>query len=115
MDQSTTPDLSQAPLGVFPPGFANALLKEVRGQLPTEKMRERLKQVELWKQMQAAGSVSINGIGQKIGTVSARTFFRWHREFPGCWNDPGFVKRMLKDNPQMCAPGYRPDAAPKFL
>lgn len=91
----------------FDPDFCQGLFKEVTEQLPAEKLRERLRQISAWRTMQAADSVKVDGLGQKIGEISARTFFRWQREFPGCWQDPAFVKKMLKDNPAMRAPGYR--------
>ena len=53
------------------------------------------------------GSTAIEGAGQHIGRVDARTFFRWQQEHPGCWSEDGFVKEFLKNNPCYRAAGYR--------
>lgn len=30
----------------------------------------------------------------------ARTYFRWDQQEKGCWEDKGFEKQFLKDNPE---------------
>lgn len=91
----------------FDQEFARGLEREIRGQVSEEKVKANLRQLRLARIMREAGSVSIPGVGQLKARIDPRLFFRWQLEFPGCWNNPDFVKRMLKDNPSMRAPGYK--------
>lgn len=109
MAQSATPDLLNTPLdGMFNREFTRELMREIRGQIPEEKIKANLRQIRLANIMRQAGSLKIEGVGQLKASIDPRLFFRWQLEYPGCWNDDAFVKRMLKDNPHMCAPGYKP-------
>lgn len=73
--------------------------------IPDEKAQAEIRQAEIAKQMDA--SKRIEGLGQLIGRVDARIFFRWWQQEPGCWRDEGFIKKFLKDNPNCRAAGYR--------
>jgi hypothetical protein len=73
-----------------------------------EKVRAVLNQARIARVMEQAGSVRMNGIGQKIAGIDPRTFFRWEQEFPGCWRNKEFVREYLRDNPNARAPGYKP-------
>lgn len=76
-----------------------------------EKVRAVLNQAKIARVMEQAGSVKVNGIGQKIAGIDPRTFFRWDQQFPGCWRNKEFVREFLRDNPQCRAPGYKPKRA----
>jgi hypothetical protein len=86
--------------------FAYGLHDYVLKNVDKEKARAVLNQARIARIMQQAGSVSINGIGQKIGSIDARTFFRWEQQLPGCWRNDEFRKEFLRDNPNARAPGY---------
>ena len=58
--------------------------------------------------MAAAGSVSLDGLGQKIATIDARLYFRMRAEMAKAPDDNDWIDDMLSDNPMLCAPGYRP-------
>lgn len=32
--------------------------------------------------------------------IDSRTYFRWDQQEKGCWEDKGFEKQFLKDNPE---------------
>lgn len=108
MVQTKTPDVISTPLGgVFDQEFVRELMREIRGQIPEEKVKANLRQIRLANIMRQAGSIKVEGLGQLKARIDPRLFFRWQREYPGCWDKPEFVKRMLRDNPQMRAPGYK--------
>jgi hypothetical protein len=87
--------------------FAKSIHDHVLRNVPAEKARAVLRQAELARAMELEGVVKSDGLGQKIGSIDSRTFMRWWQEFPGCWNDEGFIKKFLKDNPPCRAAGYR--------
>lgn len=70
-----------------------------------EKAQAEIRQAQIAKQLEA--SKHIEGLGQLIGKVDARVFFRWWQAEPGCWTDEAFIKRFLQDNPNCRAAGYR--------
>ncbi len=107
MAQTKTPDLVTTPFTGFDREFARNLEKEIRGQLPEEKVKANLRQIRLANIMRQAGSLQIDGLGQLKARIDPRLFFRWELEYPGCWKNKDFVKKMLKDNPHMRAPGYK--------
>ena len=82
--------------------------RKVKSDQPAEKARAREEQTRIAQKLQSDGSRHIPGIGQKMGSIDARTYFRHHQENPGCWNDPDYVDRTLRDSPKLQAPGYRP-------
>ena len=97
-----SPDFIDTPIaGVFDAEFAKNLMEEVRKGLPEEKMKEQLRMFENARVMKATGAIQMNGLGQRIGIVPMRTYMRWQQEHPGCWQDEGFIKKMLKDNPEL--------------
>lgn len=71
--------------------------------LPFEKkdIEERGKQIG--KELRQAGSLRIDGVGQLKAKIPLSLYIRWQQEFPGCWQDEGFVNAFLKDNPQFKA------------
>lgn len=77
-------------------------------EVSSEKAQAVINQAMIARVMQKTGSLKMEGIGQKMGAIDARTFFRWQQQYPGCWKDPNFLQEMLRDNPAMRAPGYTP-------
>jgi hypothetical protein len=44
------------------------------------------------------GKKWVEGLGERKLTIPARTFFRWAQQYPGCWQDKGFVDEFHRDN-----------------
>lgn len=99
------PDASDELITELPAGFVGEFADEILGTIPEEKVQCALRQVQIAKVVHAMGSVSIPGIGQKVATIDSRL---WHRMFQESGKDPDFIYGYLADNPQLCAPGYRP-------
>lgn len=91
--------------------YAQAAHAKAKRQAPAEKKEVTGRQAAIAKRMQEQGSRRIDGVGQKIGGIDPRLYFRWHQEKPGCWRDKNFVSEFLRDNPQCRAPGYKPPAS----
>lgn len=81
---------------------------KVQREMPAEKARARAAQTRIAQHLQAQGAVKVPGLGQKIGSIDRRTYFRHQQENPGCWQDPGYVHDVLRDSEKLRAPGYRP-------
>lgn len=87
--------------------FAKSVHDQVLRNVPAEKARAVLKQAEIARALQFEGEQKVDGLGQHIGRVDARTFMRWWQQYNGCWNDPAFIKEFLKNNKCYQAAGYR--------
>ncbi len=94
-------------------GLRNAMNAKVWREMPAEKARAAQEQTRIAQKLQAQGSVRINGLGQKMGSIDRRTYFRHQQENPGCWSDPGYAEQLLRDSPKLRAPGYQPKVARK--
>lgn len=86
----------------------DAINRKVLAELPAEKSRAREEQTRIAQKLHAEGSRYIPGVGQKIGSIDRRTYFRLEGENPGCMRDEGFIQQLLRDSPKLCAPGYKP-------
>lgn len=91
----------------LPPGFVSEFADEILGTIPEEKVQCDLRQTAIARVVNSVGSLSIPGIGQKIATIDPRLYFRMRAEAGG---DPEFIHSYLRDNPHLCAPGYKPRA-----
>jgi hypothetical protein len=89
--------------------FAKSIHDRALREVPEEKAQIILRQAQIARIMQASGSIKSDGMGQKIAGIDPRLYFRWQQENPGFWRDPASVRQFLKDNPQCCAPGYKPE------
>lgn len=93
-----------------PDNVLREFVDEVQATIPEEKVKQNLELAKTARALRAAGSVRTSeGLGQKIGSIPGRVYFRWQQEFPGCWQDDEFVSAFLADNPECCAPGYVPN------
>lgn len=86
----------------------DAINSQVKRSIESEKAQARAAQTQIARKLQSEGSRRVEGIGQKIGSIDRRTFFRLHQENPGCFQDAGFVDQLLRDSPKLRAPGYVP-------
>lgn len=89
----------------LPESFVREFEDEVLGRVPQEKIEVGLRQAKLARIMRQAGSTHIPGIGQKIAEIDARLYFRMMHSFG---HEENWLKDFLSDNPELCAPGYRP-------
>lgn len=97
----------------LPRSFMQEFAQEVLGTVPAEKVQAQLREVHIGRVLAAEGSLrTVQGLGQKIGTIPARVFYRWQQEHPGCWEDDAFVQEFFKDNEKLRAKGWTPRANP---
>lgn len=94
----------------LPQSYLDEFEAEILGRIPEEKVQVQLRQVENARIMQAVGSCKIEGLGQKMTEMDARLYFRLLHESGG---GEGWLQEYLADNPELCAPGYRPKADPR--
>lgn len=81
--------------------FAQGLEKELRGYVDHEKVKHQLNAVAQQRAEQMLGPKGkkwVEGLGERKLTIPARTFFRWAQQYPGCWQDKGFVDEFHRDN-----------------
>jgi hypothetical protein len=90
----------------LPPSLVREFWREVEEGLPDEKVKVGLRQVEQAKVMTAQGSTKIDGLGQMAAKIDARLFFRLQQQHGNAVHE--WLPEYLKDNPNMCAKGYRP-------
>lgn len=95
----------------LPAGFLESFHDEIMGTIPAEKVKADLRQAEIGRVLVNEGGQAIEGIGQKLGEVDPRTYFRWLHDKPGCWDDKQFVHEFFRDNPKMKSEGWTPKKA----
>ena len=94
----------------LPPNVIREFWREMEEGLPAEKVQAGLRQVEHAKVMAAQGSTKIDGLGQMAAKIDARLFFRLQQQHGNQVHE--WMPEYLKDNPDMCAKGYRPKVNP---
>jgi hypothetical protein len=92
----------------LPESFLREFEQEVMGTIPDEKVQADLRQAEIGRVLINEGAQQIEGVGQKLGTIDARIWHRWHQMHPGCWDDKQFRDEFFSDNPKCRAPGWTP-------
>lgn len=85
------------------PDEARKLWHWAESTLNEEKDQYSKRGIKIGKSLREQGSLRIDGVGQKIAEIPLGLYIRWQQEFPGCWQDKGFVDAFLKDNPQFKA------------
>lgn len=75
--------------------------------IPAEKAAQEIEEQKLAKLLIEDGAHKVDGLGQKMGSVPVREFFRWQQAQPGCWQDDQFISEFFRDNRHLMAPGYR--------
>lgn len=91
-----------------PADFMKEFEDHILGTIPEEKVQVELRQARNARIMQQAGSVCVEGLGQKVAEIDARLWFRMLHSFG---HHENWIDDMLRDNPQLCAPGYKPKRA----
>lgn len=88
----------------------------VRKNLPNEKEMAKRQMAQTHEEVkQGLAPTSGDGRGQAVASIPPIVYLRWQQEYPGCWQDKGFVEEFLFDNPQCALPGYRPRAKRMFF
>lgn len=101
--------------GVEHTALAAEITDEVNAQLPQEKARAEREMAQTAKEVaQGHLPTSGDGRGQAVASIPPVVYMRWQLEYPGCWQDKGFIEEFLWDNPQCRLPGYRPRAKRQF-
>lgn len=91
-----------------PPEFVRHFWREIEGKIPEEKVKADLNQKMLARVMVNQGSTQIDGLGQMAARINSRLFFRLQQQHGNAVHE--WLPEYLKDNPDMCAKGYRPKA-----
>ena len=92
--------------GSLGPEFARGLERELRMEVAKEKVEYANRAARVAKvNQQLLPNEYIDGLGGKIASIDARTYFRWEQQNPGCWSDKGFFREFLRDNPEARTPG----------
>ena len=87
---------------VMSPAEASVFQYGLRHYIDEEKAMSRLRQLKIAKREHALGARAVEGIGQLIGVVDSRNYFRWMQEDPDFWRDSKNIDKFLKDNEE-CA------------
>jgi hypothetical protein len=106
--------MSDEPNLIIEPAEVRQLWNKLDASIPAEKERARREGIRIAEELKNEGGHKFDGGGQKMLSIDMRTYIRWQQEFPGCWQDQGFIDEFLRCNPQYCAPGYRPPSAPDY-
>lgn len=80
------------------PDLAEIVEKIIKPEVAVEKAGYKERQSRIARLNHRLGSQQQEAMGQKIGSVDLATYIRWNQMVPGCWDDPGFVKKFLADN-----------------
>jgi hypothetical protein len=89
----------------LPESFVREFHDEVIGRVPQEKIQVGIRQAKLARIMKQAGSEWIPGLGQKVAEIDSRLYFRMQQSFG---HEDNWLQDFLSDNPELCAPGYKP-------
>lgn len=89
----------------LPPEYVREYWDDLMGRIPQEKIEANLRQARNARIMQQAGSLKVEGLGQKVAEIDARLYFRMQHDFG---HHEGWLDDFLADNPQLCAPGWKP-------
>lgn len=89
----------------LPQQFLDEFEAEIRGRVPAEKVAAQLRQEKLARISRQAGSITIDTLGQKVASIDSRLYFRALQDFGG---HEGWLDDFLRDNQELCCPGYYP-------
>jgi hypothetical protein len=90
----------------FSEQFLREYEAEILGRVPKEKVEQQLRMEKNARIMAQAGSVMMEGLGQKIAQIPARIYFRMLHSMGK--HEENWLDDLLRDNPVLCAPGYYP-------
>lgn len=108
---SITPSTEGGIVTDVPKDFVRQWWKHIDGSIPEEKVQVELNQQMLARVMATQGSTQVEGLGQQAARINARLFFRLQQQHGNQVHE--WLPEYLKDNPHLCAKGYRPKADPR--
>ena len=94
----------------IPKEFVRKWWWEIQNGLPNEKAKVHENQARLAAEMRKQGSTQMEGLGQMAARINSRLFFRLQGQHGN--NVHEWMPEYLKDNPHLCAVGYRPKVNP---
>jgi len=97
--------MSEEVITSLPEDFVREFEDEVLGKIPEERLQVGMRQAQIARIMKQAGSAWIPGVGQKVAEIDPRLYFRMMHSFG---KEENWLQDFLADNPELCAPGYRP-------
>lgn len=87
-------------LDSFPPEAIAGLEKELRLGWELDKAITKARQHNVGRVNQDVKR-SVNGLGELVGRIDSNSFTYWGKRLGfDCWNDKGFMREYLRDNPQ---------------
>ena len=81
------------------------LERHLRHEVDLEKYEARKNEILANREARSMGSAKADGLGQLKSVIPGREWFRWNQSHPGCWNNKGFHREFMRDNPQFKAEG----------
>lgn len=94
----------------LPKAFVRQFWRELEGKIPEEKVKVHQRQAQYARAMHNQGSTKIDGLGQMAARIDGRLFFRLQQQHGNKVHE--WLPEYLKDNPNLCAKGYRPKVDP---
>ncbi len=92
----------------LPENFLKEFEDDVLGRVPQERIEAGLRQAKIARIMKQAGSSYIPGGGRKVAEIDPRLYVRMVDAFG---DQENWLQDFLADNPELCAPGYRPKSS----
>lgn len=79
--------------------------------IPVEKAAQELEEARIGRMLQKEGGQKCEGLGQMMGKIPVREYFRHEQANPGCMRNDEYLREFFQDNPHLCAQGYKPKRA----
>lgn len=95
-----------------PESFLAEFEDEFQKSVPAEKVRATLNQAFIGRALVAEGACAVEGLGQKLGEVDARTYFRWLQQKNYSWGEKSAIHEFFADNAHLRSKGWTPKASP---
>ncbi len=90
------------------PAELNDIEQRFQATIPQEKATIERQGLAIGAALKAEGATAVEGMGQKMCEIPPRLYMRWKQHDPHFWDDEINVHKFLYDNPQYCAPGWKP-------
>ena len=88
--------------------FMKGLERHIRQEVDMERYEASKRAQQANLEARALGNAKADGLGQLKAVIPAREWFRWNASHDGCWQDKGFVREFIRDNPEFRGEGVKP-------